>query len=119
MSQPARTLTFDVFTSPKFVEATVAEPRALYPNGAAVYYGSSQIGLTTATGTLLTNGTVFTSDVYLVAAGRATVDDTPYPVAAGGGGSGVPAGGTTGQVLKKNSSVDGDASWSTVSTGSA
>jgi hypothetical protein len=91
VSQPARTLTFDAFTSPKFVEATAAEPRALYPVGAAVYYGSSQIGLTTATGTLLTAGQVFTSDVYLVATGRATVEDTPSPVSGGGGGAGLPS----------------------------
>lgn len=33
-----------------------------------------------------------------------------------GSGSGVPAGGTTGQVLKKNSNTDGDASWAADST---
>jgi hypothetical protein len=82
MADGARSLTLDVYSSPKFIEATVAEPRALYPVGANVYYGSSQIGLTTATGTLLTAGQVFTSDVYLVAAGRATVEDTPSPVSA-------------------------------------
>lgn len=36
--------------------------------------------------------------------------------APGGTGSGVPAGGTTGQVLKKNSNTDGDATWAADST---
>lgn len=38
-------------------------------------------------------------------------------VEAGSGGSGLPAGGTTGQVLKKNSNTDGDASWAADATG--
>ena len=34
-----------------------------------------------------------------------------------GGGGGLPAGGTTGQLLQKQSSTDGDADWATVSGG--
>ena len=35
----------------------------------------------------------------------------------GGGGTGLPAGGTTGQLLQKQSSTDGDADWATVAGG--
>lgn len=46
-------------------------------------------------------------------------DDSPvtWTQLQGGAGSGVPAGGTTGQVLTKNSAVDGDAGWATPSGG--
>jgi hypothetical protein len=113
MSGGARSLFLNVNSSPQAVPASHTEPRVLYPAGAPVYYGVDQRGLTVSNGTLVTSGLTVTQQVYLVAAGIATVEVLDGAVIAGG--TALPTGGTAGQVLTKQSGTDGDAVWTSVS----
>jgi hypothetical protein len=68
-----------------------------------------------ATNPVLANGEPgwdTTNKVFKVGDGTTVWNSLPAITGGGGGGSGVPVGGTTGQALVKNSNTSGDVSWS-------
>lgn len=76
----ARSIFLAVSSSPVFVERNGDTTVKLYPSGAAVYYGTDQRTLTTSTGAPVTAGFELDNDVWLVAAGPATVEITEVTV---------------------------------------
>jgi hypothetical protein len=98
-----------------------------FPNGTTLYatplgFSDEPITASVASGSATFSG-LRELTRYVVrgqVAGRPVESRFTSPSDSAGGGSGVPVGGTTGQVLKKNSNTDGDASWaadSSVPTG--
>lgn len=75
--------------------------------------GEDGVGITSIEKT----ATVGLVDTYTITLTDGTTYD--FTVTNGSGGSGVPEGGTTGQVLTKKSNADGDVEWTTPSGGSA
>jgi hypothetical protein len=85
MSSPPRIMSLRQGLEPKYIEASGSEPRVIYLLGGTVQYVTDLLAYeqTGAVAGTVTDGQMFTQDVYLVSNELALVDEHPAPAAAG------------------------------------